>query len=40
MDKIERITMNFPYYESTQYWKYNKETNSFSLTVGRRLQDI
>ncbi len=36
MDKIDRLIINSPYYEPKYYWKYDRETRSFSLAEGRR----
>lgn len=36
MNKIDRLIINSPYSEPTQYWKYDREIRSFSLAEGRR----
>lgn len=36
MDKIDRLIINSPYEEPKRYWKYDRETRSFSLAEGRR----
>ncbi len=36
MDKIDRLIINSPYAEPTNYWGYNRETRSFTLENGRR----
>ena len=33
---IDRLIINSPYEEPTQYWKYDRETRSFTLENGRR----
>lgn len=36
MNKIDRLIINSPYSEPANYWKYDRETRSFSLAEGRR----
>lgn len=36
MNKIDRLIINSPYSEPSHYWKYDRETRSFSLAEGRR----
>ena len=36
MNKIDKLIINSPYFEPTHYWKYNRETRSFSKEEGRR----
>lgn len=36
MDKIDRLIINSPYSEPSYYWKYDRETRSFSIGEGRR----
>ncbi|OPX75908.1 MAG: hypothetical protein A4E39_00095 [Methanoregulaceae archaeon PtaB.Bin152] len=33
---IDRLIINSPYEEPTQYWSYNPETRNFILKDGRR----
>jgi type III restriction enzyme len=33
---IDRLIINSPYGEPTRYWRYNRETRTFSLIEGRR----
>jgi type III restriction enzyme len=33
---IAKLIVNSPYEEPTQYWKYDRETRSFTLEAGRR----
>jgi len=33
---IDKLIINSPYEEPTQYWKYDRETRSFTLETGRR----
>jgi len=33
---IDKLIINSPYEEPTQYWKYDRETRSFTLEAGRR----
>ena len=36
MNKIDKLIINSPYSEPSHYWKYDRETRSFSLADGRR----
>ena len=36
MNKIDKLIINSPYKEPTQYWSYDRETRSFFLKEGRR----
>lgn len=36
MNKIDKLIINSPYAEPSNYWKYDRETRSFSLAEGRR----
>src|SRR4030042_6161651 len=33
---LDRLIIASPYEEPTQYWKYDRETRSFTLETGRR----
>lgn len=36
LQKIDRLIINKPHSEPTQYWKYNSDSKSFSILPGRR----
>lgn len=36
LNKIDKLIINSPYTEPTRFWKYDRETRSFSLADGRR----